>query len=97
LELSDLSLEDRFGLIFEGHSELLKFVVFGSFKGFELSFPSLNFRLQSGGLSFEFGIVLVHGLNLTESLLVFGLDVGIDFTESSSIFFEFDLNEIKIY
>ena len=54
LKLSDLSLEDRFGLIFKGHSELLKFIVLGSFKGFELSFPSLNLRFQSGGLSFEF-------------------------------------------
>ena len=39
----------------------------------------------------------MHGLNLTECLLVFGLEVGIHFTESSSVLLEFDLNELKNY
>ncbi len=39
----------------------------------------------------------MHGLNLTEGLLVFSLEIGVDLTESSSVLFELDLNEIKIY
>ena len=84
-------------MVFKSRSELLKLIVFGSFKSFKFGFPGLNFRLQSGSLCFKFGVVLVHGLNLTEGLLVFDLKIGVDLTESSSVLFEFNLNEIKIY
>lgn len=86
---SKLSFNFRTLVVFKRVFDFIYFSVFGSLKGFKLSFPRVDVSHCLIQIIFEVTIILVHILNLLKGFVIFHLDIRIYLTDSFLIFLNF--------
>jgi len=77
-KLSELSFRFNPLVAFKGILDLIHFLDFGSLQCLELGLPCVDVQNGLVEIILEIRVIFVHTLNLFQSLVIFGLNIGIN-------------------